>query len=95
LQGLDVDYASGDAFEQLVQTLGRYYFSRVAISKPKNSKNDLTHICRLGHMSEQAIVELHKRKLLKNLMSYKLNFYKYCVIGKETKVSFKITEKEN
>ena len=35
--------------------------------------------------------ELHKRKLLKNMKSCKLNFYKYCVLEKQTKVSFKVT----
>ena len=38
--------------------------------------------------------ELHKRKLLKNKKFCKLNFCKYCVLEKQIKVSFKVTEKE-
>ena len=39
--------------------------------------------------------ELHKKKLLKNKKFCKLNFCKYCVLENQTKVSFKITKKEN
>jgi len=38
---------------------------------------------------------LHKRKLLKSMKSCKLNFCKYCVLRKKTKVSVKVEEKEN
>jgi len=68
-----------------------------AISTPKSLDEDsaqLWHL-RLGHMSERAMEELHKRKLLKNMESCKLDFCKYCVLGKQCKVSFKPTNKEN
>ncbi|XP_020270598.1 LOW QUALITY PROTEIN: AP-1 complex subunit mu-2-like [Asparagus officinalis] len=62
-----------------------------------NSGEDSTHLwyLRLGHMSERAMEELHKRKLLKNMETCKLDFCKYCVLGKQCKVSFKLAKKEN
>ena len=48
---------------------------------------------RLGHMSEKGMMELHKRKLLKGVQECKLDFCKYCVMGKQTKVSFKVASK--
>ena len=39
--------------------------------------------------------KLHKRKLLVGLKTCKLDFCKYCVLGKQHKVSFNIMNKEN
>ena len=44
---------------------------------------------RLGHIGERGMLELHKRNLLKGVKTCKLDFYKYCVYGKQDKVSFK------
>lgn len=37
---------------------------------------------RLGHMGERRMLELHRRNLLKGIKSYKLDFCKFCVLGK-------------
>ncbi|KAL0448238.1 UNVERIFIED_CONTAM: Retrovirus-related Pol polyprotein from transposon TNT 1-94 [Sesamum latifolium] len=47
----------------------------------------LWHMC-LGHLSERGMTELHKRNLLHGVKSCKLNFCKFCVLEKQTKVSF-------
>ncbi|KAE8721509.1 hypothetical protein F3Y22_tig00015910pilonHSYRG00102 [Hibiscus syriacus] len=44
---------------------------------------------RLAHLSERGMAELHKRNLLHGVKSCKLDFCKYCVLGKQTKVHFK------
>ncbi|KAE8681218.1 Indole-3-acetic acid inducible 11, putative isoform 1 [Hibiscus syriacus] len=44
---------------------------------------------RLAHLSERGMAELHKRNLLHGVKSCKLDFCKYCVLGKQTKVCFK------
>ncbi|KAE8692022.1 hypothetical protein F3Y22_tig00110863pilonHSYRG00024 [Hibiscus syriacus] len=44
---------------------------------------------RLAHLSERGMTELHKRNLLHGVKSCKLDFCKYCVLGKQTKVCFK------
>ncbi|KAE8681319.1 hypothetical protein F3Y22_tig00111330pilonHSYRG00089 [Hibiscus syriacus] len=44
---------------------------------------------RLAHLSERGMAELHKRNLLHGVKSCKLDFCKYCVLGKQTKVRFK------
>ncbi|KAE8708925.1 Serine/threonine-protein kinase HT1 [Hibiscus syriacus] len=44
---------------------------------------------RLAHLSERGMTELHKRNLLHGVKSCKLDFCKYCVLGKHTKVRFK------
>jgi len=43
---------------------------------------------RLGHLSERRMTELHKRNLLHGVKTCKLNFCKFCVLGKQTRVSF-------
>ncbi|KAL0373808.1 UNVERIFIED_CONTAM: Retrovirus-related Pol polyprotein from transposon TNT 1-94 [Sesamum radiatum] len=43
---------------------------------------------RLGHLSERGMTEFHKRNLLHGVKSCKLDFCKFCVMGKQTKVSF-------
>ena len=44
---------------------------------------------RLGHIGERGMLKLHKRNLLKGVKTCKLDFYKYCVYGKQSRVSFK------
>ncbi|KAE8720084.1 Trigalactosyldiacylglycerol 1 isoform 2 [Hibiscus syriacus] len=44
---------------------------------------------RLAHLSESGMVELHKRNLLHDVKNCKLDFCKYCVLGKQNKVRFK------
>ena len=84
LPGLDGGYARGDAFEQLIQALGDTISSEATISTLENSKDDTDHLwhLHLDHMSERAMEELHKRKLLKNIKSCKMNFCKYCILEK-------------
>jgi hypothetical protein len=55
------------------------------------SKFDCTILwhMRLGHMSEQGILELHKKNLLKGVKTCKLDFCKFCVLGKQNWVQFK------
>jgi transposase InsO family protein len=43
----------------------------------------------LGHMSERGMRELHKRNLLTGIKSCKLDFCKYCIMGKQCRVRFK------
>ena len=43
---------------------------------------------RLGHIGERGMLELHKRNLLKGVKTCKLDFYKYCVYGKQYRASF-------
>ena len=44
---------------------------------------------RLGHISERGMRELHKRNLLTGIKSCKLDFRKYCIMGKQCRVRFK------
>ena len=43
---------------------------------------DSTAYMRLGHMGEHGMMELHKRKQLKSIKKYNLEFCKYCVFRK-------------
>ncbi|KAE8654353.1 L-type lectin-domain containing receptor kinase IX.1 [Hibiscus syriacus] len=47
---------------------------------------------RLANLSERGMAELHKRNLLHGVKSCKLDFCKYYVFGKQTKVRFKTTK---
>ena len=44
---------------------------------------------RLGHMSEKGLKVLVERKSLPSLKFLNLNFYKYCVFGKQCRQKFK------
>jgi len=44
---------------------------------------------RLGHMGERGMLERHKRNLLKGVKTCKLEFCKFCVLGKQSRVHFK------
>jgi len=81
----------------LYKLMGDTISGGAAIFTPEISEDDSAHLwhLRLGHMSERAMEKLHKRKLLKNMGSCKLDFCKYCVFGKKCKVSFKPINKEN
>ena len=41
---------------------------------------------RLRHMSECGMEKLYKRNLLKGITTYKFDFCKYCVLGKQNMV---------
>jgi hypothetical protein len=44
---------------------------------------------RLGHMGERGMLERDKRNLLKGVKTCKLQFCKFCVLGKHNMVQFK------
>jgi len=43
---------------------------------------------RLGYLSERGMTKFHKRNLLHDFKTCKLNFCKFCVLKKQTRVSF-------
>jgi hypothetical protein len=59
------------------------------LAKSNDDNTVLWHM-RLGHLGKHGMFELHKRNLLKGVKSCKLGLYKYCVYGKQRKVSFKV-----
>uniref|UniRef100_A0A2N9J203 Integrase catalytic domain-containing protein n=1 Tax=Fagus sylvatica TaxID=28930 RepID=A0A2N9J203_FAGSY len=59
-----------------------------AVAESEDDDTLLWHM-RLGHMSERGIRELHKRNLLTEIKSCKLDFCKYCIMGKQCRVRFK------
>ena len=56
-------------------------------------EQDDTHLwhMRLRHMSEHGMRELQKRNLLVGVKSCKLDFCKYCIMGKQCRIRFKTT----
>ena len=50
---------------------------------------------RLGHMSEKGMKVLHSKKDLPGLKCVNMDFYESCVYGKQKRVSFVKTGKEN
>ena len=81
----------------LYKLMGDTISGGAVVSTFQTSETDLAQLWhhRLGHMSEKGMTELHKRKLLAGLKTCKLDFCKYCVLGKQHKVSFNIMNKEN
>uniref|UniRef100_A0A2N9EMG6 CCHC-type domain-containing protein n=1 Tax=Fagus sylvatica TaxID=28930 RepID=A0A2N9EMG6_FAGSY len=59
-----------------------------AVAESEDDDTLLWHM-RLGHISERGMRELHKRNLLTGIKSCKLDFCKYCIMGKQCRVRFK------
>ena len=70
--------------------MGTTIVGGVAIVELELDSTTLLHM-QLRHMGEHGMMELHKRKLLKGIKTYKLELCKYCVFGKQNKVHFKTT----
>uniref|UniRef100_A0A2N9FN54 Integrase catalytic domain-containing protein n=1 Tax=Fagus sylvatica TaxID=28930 RepID=A0A2N9FN54_FAGSY len=69
--------------------LGNTILGGVAAVVESEDDDTLLWHMRLGHMSERGMRELHKRNLLTGIKSCKLDFCKYCIVGKQCKVRFK------
>ena len=71
--------------------IGNTVVGRVAVTTLVESNTDdiKLWLMRLGHIGERGMLELHKRNLLKRVKTCKLDFCKYCVYGKQHRVSFK------
>ncbi|KAK2966230.1 hypothetical protein RJ640_008213 [Escallonia rubra] len=81
----------GQKTENLYKLVGNTVIGGVSVSTHAGSSNDNSELWhkRLGHLSEGSMLELHKRKLLQGVKSCKLDFCKFCVFGKQKRVSFK------
>ena len=81
----------GQKVSTLYRLIGNIVVGRVAVTTLVESSIDDTKLwhMRLGHIGERGMLELHERNLLKGVKTCKLDFCKYCVYGKQHKVSFK------
>ena len=70
--------------------LGTIVVGGASIVKSKLDSTTLWHM-QLWHMGESGMMNLHKRKLLKEIKTCKLEFCMYCVLRKQSKVQFKTT----
>ncbi|KAK3021368.1 hypothetical protein RJ639_046001 [Escallonia herrerae] len=81
----------GQKTRNLYKLIGNTVIGGASVSTHACSSNDNSELWhkRLGHLSEGGMLELHKRKLLQGVKSCKLDFCKFCVFGKQKRVSFK------
>ncbi|KAK3009920.1 hypothetical protein RJ639_011490 [Escallonia herrerae] len=81
----------GQKTRNLYKLMGKTVIGGASVSTHAGSSNDNSELWhkRLGHLSEGGMLELHKRKLLQGVKSCKLDFCKFCVFGKQKRVSFK------
>jgi len=47
---------------------------------------------RLEHISERGLQVLHKKGALLGIKYYKLNLYKFCIMGRQRRVVFTISQ---
>jgi hypothetical protein len=76
--------------KNIYKLLGSTIVGGIASVESESDCTVLWHM-RLGHMSERGMLELHKKNLLKGVKTCKLDFYKFCVLGKQNRVQFKTT----
>jgi hypothetical protein len=74
--------------KDIYKLLGNTVVGGAASVEFKSDNNVLWHM-RLGHMGERGMLELHKRNLLKGVKTCKLEFCKFCVLGRQSKVQCK------
>jgi hypothetical protein len=81
----------GRKVNQLYRLIGNIVVGGAAVITSTKSSTDDTKLwhMRLGHIGERGMLELQKRNLLKGVKTCKLDFCKYCVYGKQPRVSFK------
>jgi hypothetical protein len=75
--------------KNIYKLLGSTIVGGIASIESEYDCTALWHI-RLGHMSEWGMLELYKKNLLKGVKTCKLDFCKFCVLGKQNQVQFKI-----
>ncbi|KAL1217255.1 Retrovirus-related Pol polyprotein from transposon TNT 1-94 [Cardamine amara subsp. amara] len=73
---------------KVYRLLGNVVVGEAAAVLTESDSTALWHM-RLGHIGEHGLAELHKRNLLDGLKSCKMDFCKFCVMGKQSKASFK------
>jgi hypothetical protein len=76
--------------KNIYKLLGSTVVDGIAAVESDSDCTVLWHM-RLGHMSERNMLELYKRNLLKGVTMCKLDFYKFCILGKQNRVQFKTT----
>lgn len=74
----------------IYRLLGTIVVGGATIVESELGNTILWHM-RLGHMSECEMTDLHKENLLKGVKTYKLDFCRHCVLGKQNKMQFKTT----
>jgi hypothetical protein len=65
----------------IYRLLGTTVIGGAAIVEYLSDNTILWHMW-LSHMDERGMMEIHKKDLLKGIKTYKLDFYKYCILGK-------------
>ncbi|KAG8499632.1 hypothetical protein CXB51_006096 [Gossypium anomalum] len=77
-------------YETVSEGVGSTVTWDAAVASSSLSDDDITKLwhMRLGHISENGMVELSKRGLLDGQGICKLNFCKHCVFGKQKRVRF-------
>uniref|UniRef100_A0A1D1Z793 Retrovirus-related Pol polyprotein from transposon TNT 1-94 n=1 Tax=Anthurium amnicola TaxID=1678845 RepID=A0A1D1Z793_9ARAE len=78
----------GERTGTLYRLHGKIVTGNAAITSSSDNDATLLWYARLGHMSERGMLELHKKKLLKDVQSCKLDFCECCVLGKQCRVKF-------
>ncbi|KAL9270861.1 Retrovirus-related Pol polyprotein from transposon TNT 1-94-like protein [Drosera capensis] len=73
----------------IYRLIGSTVVGGAAVTTTEDADDTMLWHMRLGHMGERGMLELHKRNLLKGVKSCKLDFCKFCVLGKQCKVQFR------
>ncbi|KAG8482954.1 hypothetical protein CXB51_021884 [Gossypium anomalum] len=85
------DYSDGELLiASINDSKGFTVTGDAVVASSSLSDNDITKLwhMRLGHMSENGMVELSKRGLIDGQRICKLNFCEHCVFGKQKRVRF-------
>jgi hypothetical protein len=88
VKGEMIAMKGGKNSKNIYKLLGSTVVGEAAFVESESDNIVLWHM-RLGHMGERGLLERHKRNLLKGVKTCKLEFCKFCVLGKQSRVHFK------
>ncbi|KAK8953905.1 hypothetical protein KSP39_PZI002955 [Platanthera zijinensis] len=85
----------GERSGTLYRLIGTTIAGDAAVAATSDEDSSLLWHARLGHMSERALIELHKKGILKGVKTCKLDFCETCVLGKQHRVKFVTSSKRS
>ena len=81
----------GEQTANLYKMIESIIISNASGATEKEDNTRLWHMC-LGYMSERGFQVLHNKDALSGIKYFKLDFYKFCIMGRQRRVAFSTSQ---